>query len=146
MKMSTKGRYGLRAMLELARLDGDGPVMLGTIAKRQNISAKYLHSLLTILRASGLVVSVRGANGGFALSRSANDIKLSEILSSLEGSFAPVDCVVQQNSCSMAKRCAVRQIYHGMAMTVEGYLDGITLQKLLENQRYLDTADHMYHI
>ena len=85
MQISTRGRYGLRAMFELARGFGQDPLLMSTVAERQGLSRKYLHTLLTTLKTAGLVRSVRGAGGGFVLARPPAEIKLSEVITALEG-------------------------------------------------------------
>ena len=92
MKLSTKGRYGLRAMIDLARYSGKEPVTIGSIAARQNISERYLEQIVALLKKNGLVKSIRGASGGYVLSREMKDISVGDILRALEGSLEPVKC------------------------------------------------------
>jgi Rrf2 family cysteine metabolism transcriptional repressor len=131
MKMSTRGRYGLRAMLELARCYGDAPVLMGTLAEREEISRKYLHTLLTGLRSAGLVNSIRGARGGFVLARHPSEIKLSEILHSLEGPLSLVDCVGDKKSCGRAGHCAARGVWQELSEAIAGVLNSVTLHDLI---------------
>ena len=95
IKLSTKGRYGVRAMVDLAKRFGEGPVLVRSIAERQEISGKYLHALLASLKSAKLVRSVRGSGGGYALARAPEEIMLNEILEALEGPFSLVDCVLE---------------------------------------------------
>jgi Rrf2 family cysteine metabolism transcriptional repressor len=131
MKMSTRGRYGLRAMLELARCYGDAPVLMGTLAEREEISRKYLHTLLTGLRSAGLVNSIRGARGGFVLARHPSEIKLSEVLHALEGPLSLVDCVGDKSTCDRAGHCVARGVWQELSEAIAGVLDSVTLQGLI---------------
>ena len=92
MKLSTKGRYGLRAMIDLARYSEVEPVSINSIAARQNISERYLEQLVALLRKAGLVKSIRGATGGYILAKDAAEISVGDILRALEGSLEPVKC------------------------------------------------------
>jgi Rrf2 family cysteine metabolism transcriptional repressor len=135
MKLSTRARYGLRAMLELARIYGNGPLPVGAIAGNQNISQKYLYALLTTLRSAGLVRSVRGAEGGYALTRPPAQIKLSEIVQVLEGSLSLVDCVEDKDLCTRAEQCVMRKVWLKLSKTIEGELEHITLGDLTTQER-----------
>jgi Rrf2 family protein len=134
MKMSTRGRYGLRAMLELARCFGDGPLMMGTLAEREGLSRKYLHALLTGLKSAGLVRSVRGAGGGFVLSRDPSEIKITEVLSALEGPLSLVDCVADKEGCDRAERCTARPLWQELSGAIENVLDNVTLEDLVASK------------
>lgn len=115
MKLSTKGRYGARSMLDLALhySVNDGPVALGGIADRQGISEEYLEQIFSALRKSGLVESVRGAQGGYKLGRPAEKITIGDILRVLEGSLAPVDCVVEGKApvCDRYDECVMSGVW-----------------------------------
>lgn len=136
MKISTRGRYGLRAMLELARCHGEPPVLMSVLAERESLSRKYLHALLTILKEAGLVRSVRGAGGGFLLTRVPAKIRLSEILRALEGSLSLVDCVEDEGACDRAESCTARRVWEELSRTIESVLEKVTLEDLIasENQ------------
>ena len=99
MRISTRGRYGLRAMFELARRQDTGPVTMETVAREQELSRKHLHNLLTALKEAGLVESIRGARGGFVLARPPEDIRLREILEAVEGPLSLVTCVGRREAC-----------------------------------------------
>ena len=131
MKMSTRGRYGLRAMLELGRCFGDEPVLMGTLAEREGVSRKYLHALLTSLKSAGLVRSVRGAGGGFVLSRDPSEITLAEILYALEGSLSLVDCVADDQACDRSDQCTARQVWQELSAAIEGVIDNVTLEDMI---------------
>ena len=131
MKVSTRGRYGLRAMLELAEHFGQAPMLMNTLAKRQRLSRKYLHTLLTSLKTAGLVCSVRGPGGGFVLARPPGRITLSEILRAVEGPLALVDCVAKREACDRARRCTARRVWRDLSSVIENALDKISLESLL---------------
>ena len=130
MRMSTRGRYGLRAMFELARAFGQAPLLMSTVAERQGLSRKYLHALLTTLKSAGLVRSVRGTGGGFVLTRPPAEIRLSEVLRVLEGPFSLVDCVADKRVCNRVNRCPARDVWQELAGAVEGALHNVTLEDL----------------
>jgi len=134
IKLSTKGRYGVRAMVDLAARYGQGPVLVRSIAERQGISSKYLHALLTSLKSAKLVRSVRGNGGGYALAREPADIRLNEILEALEGPFSLVDCVIDASVCERAEVCAVRDIWAEMNEMMESAMAKRTLKDLLKKQ------------
>ena len=92
MKLSTKGRYGLRALIDLAQYSEETPVSITSISKRQDISERYLEQLMSMLKKAGIVKSIRGANGGYILARDAKEISVGEVLRALEGSLEPVEC------------------------------------------------------
>lgn len=134
MKISTKGRYGLRVMLELALGFGKGPIMMSAIAERQGISRKYQHILLTSLKEAGLVQSIRGAGGGYILAKEPQHIRVSEIVQALEGPFVPVDCTKEKRLCERANRCATREVWRELGETMERVLSAITLDQLAQRQ------------
>jgi Rrf2 family protein len=134
MRVSTRGRYGLRAMFELARDYGESPVLLSTVAERQGLPHKYLHALLTTLKSAGLVRSVRGTRGGFLLARRPAEIRLSEIMRALEGPLSLVDCVADRRVCDREDRCPTRQVWQELSAAIEHMLDGVTLADLVSRQ------------
>jgi Rrf2 family protein len=135
MRVSTRGRYGLRAMLELARSFGDAPVVMADLAEREGLSRKYLHTLLTGLKAAGLARSVRGAGGGFVLAREPSEIKLKEVLSALEGSLCLVDCVADERACDRANGCTARGVWQELSGVIESMLDSITLADVIAAEK-----------
>lgn len=134
MRLSTKGRYGARAMLDLALNSGEGPILLRDIARRQEVSEKYLEHSITALRKAGLVRSIRGARGGYVLAKSPSQIRLSEIMEVLEGSMAPVECVDDPQVCQRAQLCVTRDIWAKMKEAIDNILESITLQDMVERQ------------
>ncbi|RLE08423.1 Rrf2 family transcriptional regulator [Candidatus Aerophobetes bacterium] len=135
MKLSTKGRYGTRAMVDLAFHYGQGPILLKDIAKRQQISEKYLEHIITSLKVAGLVKSIRGSHGGYILAKSPAQIKLSQVIKVLEGSIAPVECVDDPKVCSRAKLCVTRDIWKKIKRAIDEILESITLKDLVEREK-----------
>jgi len=146
MRLSTKGCYGLRAMGELALAHGGGPVLMRTIAERHSISRKYLHALLTSLRAAGLVRSVRGSGGGYVLARSPEQIRLREVVQALEGSLSFADCVQDASLCAHSSGCIGLPLWRDLSHAVERLLGGITLADLVAEHGRAGTDAGMYHI
>ena len=132
MKLSAKGRYGTRVLLDLALHSGEGHVQLKGIAARERISLPYLEQIIGSLIAAGLVRSMRGARGGVWLARSPGEIRLSEVISVLEGSIAPVDCVDDPTVCSRSEFCVTRGVWSEMKVAMDGILESTTLQDLVE--------------
>jgi len=142
MKLSTKGRYGLKAILQLA-VDSKGEqVSLKSIAEKQNISENYLEQLFAALRKAGLVKSIRGSQGGYMLGKPAKDITVGEVLRALEGSLAPVDCVVENapKECSRAEECVTRIIWRKMRDSINSVVDSITLDDLLNDYNNISAS------
>ncbi|HBQ85785.1 MAG TPA: Rrf2 family transcriptional regulator [Syntrophomonas sp.] len=137
MKLSTKGRYGLRAMLEMALNADNGPITTRTIAERQEISERYLEQLLIPLKQAGLVKSIRGSQGGYILSRSPEKITVCDIIRVLEGPIAPVDCVNELNpeECDRSGFCVTRGIWTRVRDAIIEVLDSYSLQDLVDESR-----------
>ena len=150
VKLSTKGEYGLRAMYDLAELYGEGPISLKSVAARQDISEPYLEQLFALLKKSGIVKSVRGAQGGYTLSKEPREITVGEVIYALEGSFAPMDCVSTSNveQCKRAEFCVTRQIWSKVKVAVDNVLDGITLQDMKDEAIKIRSGKdyYMYYI
>lgn len=138
MKLSTKGRYGARAALELALRHGTGPIMVREIAESQDISERYLEHILNSLRASGLVRSTRGARGGYELAKPPAEITLGDVVRSLEGPLDIVSCT-QDEDCRRADACVTMQVWKDVRTAIEGVLDGVTLDDLVRRYRALRT-------
>ena len=141
MKLSTRGRYGTRVLLDLALHEGEGPVPLKDIAQRQQISLLYLEHLVAPLIAVGMIRSMRGTRGGIWLARSPQEIKLNEVVGLLEGSIAPVDCVNDPKACPRSDSCVTRDIWNEMKKAMDGVLESKTLQDLVDMQKRRETAD-----
>lgn len=132
MKISTKGRYALRLMLDLALADSSEPIPLRDVAKRQDISDKYLEQIVTKLSRAKLLRSVRGAGGGYLLTRRPEEYTVGEILRCLEGSLAPVGCAEDAGFCDRAGRCATAEVWDRIAQAVNQVVDNITLADLMK--------------
>ncbi len=147
MKLSTRGRYGTRALLELALHYREGPVPLKDIAQSQQISLQYLEHLITPLVAAGIIRSTPGARGGVWLARSPQEIKLSEVIGLLEGSIAPVECVNNPEICTRSELCVTRDIWSELKKAMNGVLESTTLQDLVERQKRKERSEEvMYYI
>jgi Rrf2 family protein len=134
MKISTKGRYGLKAMFDLARHYGDQPISLSSIAERSNISLSYLEQLISQLRKAGVVKSIRGAQGGYILNGTPADITVGQVLRALE-QLAPVDCVTDDHDCSSSEFCVTRVVYKKILDSILETVDNITLQDMLDDYK-----------
>jgi Rrf2 family protein len=145
MKLSTRGRYGLRAMLELAIGFEKGPVLMRSISENQEISLKYLHSLLTTLKGAGLVRSVRGKGGGYMLTRAPSEIRISEVVKVLEGSLTLVECVKDKSLCRRAEHCVAREVWQDLGDAIENTLSGLTLYDLLIRMKKKEPAQQIYY-
>ncbi|AGB41731.1 rrf2 family protein, putative transcriptional regulator [Halobacteroides halobius DSM 5150] len=152
MKLSTKGRYGVRAMFDLALYQGDGPIPLRSIAERQGISENYLEQLVATLRNEGLVNSVRGAHGGYLLAKKAEEITVGDIIRALEGPIALSDCVTEdiESECENNDGCVVKLIWQQVKENIDEVLDSITLedirQEAINAKQNGEQHGYMYHI
>ena len=135
MKLSTRTRYGTRALLELAMHEGKEPVSLKDIARQQQISLPYLEQLIAPLIAGGIIHSTKGPRGGISLARQPGEIKLSEITRLLEGPVTTVECVDDPGVCGRSGFCAARDTWSELQDVVNDYLKTVTLQDLAEKQK-----------
>lgn len=136
MKISTKGRYALRVMLDLAVNQEEAPIRLKDIAERQDISIKYLEQIISLLTKAGFLKSMRGSNGGYRLSREAGAYTVGMILRTTEGSLAPVSCVEgDEVQCQRGSACTTVMIWKKINDAVNEVVDGITLQDLVDWQK-----------
>jgi Rrf2 family protein len=148
MRLSTRGRYGTRAMLDIALYSRNGPVSLRRMSERQGISTDYLEQLLRKLRDAGIVRSVRGPRGGFLLARRTENITIWEIVAAVEQDVLPVHCVdavvgnrAPKRKCNRVKVCATHRLWRGLAREMRGFLEGVTLRDLVEDSKAL--GDHL---
>lgn len=132
MIISTKGRYGVRAMFVLAQNYENGPMSIKNIAADQQISEMYLEQIFSKLRRGELILSLRGAQGGYVLAREPKDISVGDILHALEGPLAPADCVVE-NDCINAGKCGTRAIWKRIYDGINDVVDSISLQDMLND-------------
>jgi len=144
MNLSTKGRYGLRALFQLALMDSSKPVPLNVIAQKQGLSEPYLEQLIAPLRKAGLVESIRGVRGGYKLARKPEEITVGEILRVLEGPIAPAKCATEAGAvaeyCELEADCVVREVWIQIRDSIAQVVDNITLADMVERQRLLKQA------
>jgi len=132
LKISTKGRYALRIMIDLAHHVEEGPVSLRAVAERQNVTLKYMESIMSLLLREELVISSRGKSGGYKLTRAPKDYDVYEILHAAEGNLAPVQCLATSvNDCPLQGTCPTLPMWKGLDHIVQEYLKGYTLDQLL---------------
>ena len=144
MKLSTRTRYGVRAILELAENTESGPLQLRVIAGRQEISAKYLEQLMAVLKAGGFVRSVRGAKGGYVLAKAPDQIRLDEVFHCLEGAVTTAECVEDEDYCRKSADCAARLLWTQIQNAIEKVLRSTTLQDMIDKAKARGAAN--YHI
>ena len=131
--VSTKGRYALRIMVDLARSTGEEPVPLKEVAQRHGISGKYLEAIVKLLVQAGLVIGARGKGGGYKLARSAGEITILEILDATEGSLVPVSCLEgDAAACPKAGQCVTLPMWQGLNQVIQDYLSHISLEQLVQ--------------
>lgn len=144
MKISTKGRYALRMLLDLAEHKEHGYIALKDIAKRQEISKKYLEQIVPMLNRSNILQTNRGFQGGYKLAREPREYTVGDILRITEGSLAPVACLTQEpNQCIRSGECATLSMWQGLYRVINEYLDSITLQDLLDKQQETYSNNYM---
>ncbi len=139
MRLSTKGRYGLKAMFQLALHYGEGPIPLNNVAQEQKISENYLEQLVATLKKNGFLESVRGAQGGYYLSKSPSEITVGNILRALEGDIAPADCVIDGDdiNCERAEYCVTKLVWEKIRDSIDDVVDSITLQDMIDEHNIL---------
>ena len=144
MKISTRGRYALRTMVDLAQHSGEGLVTLKDVAARQDLSQKYLEQIVTQLSKAGLVKGTRGPQGGYKLARAPKDYSVGEILELVEGSLAPVECLESEsNNCDRCSSCATIDMWTGLYKVVTDYLGNITLEDMVQRANASAGNDYM---
>ena len=133
MKISTKGRYALRLMVDLAEHKDSGFIALKDVAKRQNISKKYLEQIVPVLNGAGILTTNRGNRGGYKLAKEPEEYTVGDILRITEGSIAPVSCLESEvNSCERKNFCQTLYVWEGLYKVVNEYLDSITVQDIVD--------------
>ncbi len=135
MKLSTRSRYGARMMLDLAMHLNEGPVQIREIAKRQELSCKYLEQLVIPLKKARLVNSIRGPKGGHMLAKSPEDISIGQIIKALEGGFDLTDCVTNDNVCQRSSDCMIRNIWIDVTSMMYQKLDSVSLLELIQKKK-----------
>ena len=137
MKLSTKGRYGLRALIDLAQYSSGGPVSTASISARQDISERYLEQLMSMMKKAGLVKSIRGAGGGYVLAKDMCEISVGDVLRTLEGSLEPVDCagLEPEGMCSASDSCVAKYVWQRINESINRTVDEIRLDQLVDQSR-----------
>ena len=145
MKLTSKGRYAVTAMLDVAINSNNGPVSLAEISERQEISLSYLEQLFSRLRKNGLVSSVRGPGGGYVLSRGMNEIAISSIVHAVDESVNATKCSGDCD-CQGGVKCLTHSLWNDLSERIDSFLTGITLSELVNNQEVKDVASRQSHI
>ena len=141
--ISTKGRYALRAMIDIAKFEKNGYVSIKDISEREGISIKYLEQVISILVRTGFLISLRGNNGGYKLAKKAKEYKVGDILRAAEGSLAPVSCLSNPiNECPRKSSCATLDFWTGLNNTINNYVDSYTLEDLVN--KYVTEGGEYY--
>lgn len=145
MKLSTKGRYGLRALVDLAVYSEERPVSISEIAKRQDISIRYLEQLLAKLKKAGIIRSVRGAQGGYLLAKDTEEISVGDVLRALEGDLVIVECTEltgAQKSCIGSKYCVTKGVWKKINDSIEKTVDSISLKELADESKAIHNKEN----
>lgn len=144
MKISTKGRYALRLMIDLAQNQGNGYASLKDIAARQDVSKKYLEQIVAILNKPDFLVTNRGYQGGYRLAKTPAEYTVGDVLRLTEGSLAPVSCLDQHPiQCDRAETCATLPVWKGLNEVINHYLDSITLQDIVDQANENSPFDYI---
>ena len=141
MKLTTKGRYAVTAMLDLALHGSEGPVSLAEISTRQEISLSYLEQLFAKLRRHGLVISTRGPGGGYSVARELCDVAVSEIIGAVNESVDATQCAGKQN-CHSHGRCLTHDLWEGLSAQIEEFLSTVSLQDMIDRHRVQRVSLH----
>jgi len=138
MKLSTKSRYGTRAIIDIALNSDSNTTMLKDIAARQSLSPKYLDHILSALRRAGLIKNIRGKGGGYVLAKTPARITVKDIVEAVDGTFEPVECLSNTGLCDNVPNCGTREVWLKMKQAVDGVLEEATLQSLIDNARLIN--------
>lgn len=140
MKLSTKGRYGLRAIIDLARYSENEPVSISSISARQDISERYLEQLVAMLKKAGLVKSIRGASGGYVLAKDVGEISVGDVLRALEGDLEPVKCAAShgEGGCSSQGECVTKYVWQKINDSINQTVDHMMLSELVNESKVLN--------
>jgi len=143
MKFSTKGRYGLKAMVDLAAHNDEGQVVLKSIAERQGLSESYLEQLFAVLKKAKLIKSIRGSQGGYSLALSPDKITVADILNALEGVLIKTKCIIEngKSSCSRFDYCVTKNVWIKIQKEIDNVTNNITLQQLVEDFNEINKND-----
>ncbi|HAP21019.1 MAG TPA: AsnC family transcriptional regulator [Lachnospiraceae bacterium] len=133
MKLSTKGRYGLRAAVDLALFSKKEPISISTIANREGLSESYLEQLFAKLKKAGLISSIRGTNGGYQLAKPAGEISVGDVLRALEGEMVVVDCPDSESKCAKFDSCVTKYVWKRINNSINDTMDSMTLEEIVAN-------------
>lgn len=142
MRLTTKCRYGARAVIEIARNCGKYPVKRKDIAKNQELSDSYLENILIILKNNGIIKTIRGAKGGYILQRPASEINFLDLVIALQGSIVPVDCLDDESVCNRTDFCSIRKIWRKLQVNQEKILSDITVQMLIDEEKATEEINY----
>lgn len=133
MKLSTKGKYGLKAIFELSLHVNEGPIPLNMIASKQKIPEQYLEQIFSTLKKSKLITSVRGAQGGYLLNKAPNEVTVGDVLAILEGPVALSQCIIEEGVCENSNDCSTKLVWEKLKKGIEDVLNSITLQDMVDD-------------
>ncbi|WP_018589675.1 RrF2 family transcriptional regulator [Terrisporobacter glycolicus] len=133
MKLSTKGKYGLKAIFELSLHVNEGPMPLNMIASKQKIPEQYLEQIFSTLKKSKLITSVRGAQGGYLLNKAPNEVTVGDVLAILEGPVALSQCIIEEGVCENSNDCSTKLVWEKLKKGIEDVLNSITLQDMVDD-------------
>ena len=142
MKLSSRTRYGMRAILELALEYGNAPLQIKTIADREDISNKYLEQLIAMLKSAGLVRSIRGPRGGYLLAKPPAEIPLKDVFVTLEGPMISAECLDHPEFCPRCMDCVTRDIWQDLQNAIDGVLESVTLADLVEKTKSSNDSNY----
>lgn len=142
MKLSTKGRYGLRAAVDLALFATDEPISINSIALREGLSESYLEQLFAKLKKAGLVSSSRGTNGGYRLAKPAGEISVGDVLRALEGDMLLVNCPDNEDMCAKFDSCVTKYVWKRINNSINEAMDSMTLEEIVANSHLGDDQNH----
>ena len=146
MKLTMKGDYGLRAMLDMAAYYGQGPIESADIASRQHVPEQYLDQILMALRKEGLIKSVRGPKGGHMLAKPPGQITMAQVMQALEGYVPPMECLPNPDFCKLSPGCALREVWQKIDEMTQQILISTTIEELAQRHRTGSTEETMYYI
>lgn len=144
MKITTKGRYGLRALIDLAQYSEIEPVSINSIAARQGISERYLEQLMTLLKKAGLIKSIRGAGGGYVLAKAVDKISVGDVLRALEGNLEPVECTAfsEEAPCEASGGCVTKYVWQKINESINRTVDEISLEQLVKESKSVQNVNY----
>lgn len=144
LKITTKGRYGLRALIDLAQYSEIEPVSINSIASRQGISERYLEQLMTLLKKAGIIKSIRGAGGGYVLAKDMGEISVGDVLRALEGSLEPVECAAfsEEDSCQASGGCVTKYVWQKINESINQTVNEISIKQLVEESKSVQNTSN----